>query len=224
MADPRIATKPRTIRSVSYRELRELSYMGANVFHEEATFPVRQAGIPINIRNTNQPDDPGTMIVAEDSADSEGTVTGIAGRKNFTVITIEKMMMNQEVGFARRILDVLETNGISFEHMPSGIDTLSVIIDNDQLKDNLQNVLFEIKIRCQPDSIKTAYNIAMVAIVGRGMLHTLGVAARVFGAVARAGINVRMINQGSSELSIIFGVDNENYEIVIQSLYKEFIL
>lgn len=223
MADPRIVVNPRTIASLSYRELRELSYMGASVFHEEATFPVRLAGIPINIKNTNEPDHPGTMIVGENVTQTMGVITGIAGRKNFSVITVEKDLMNQEIGFVRKLLTVLESHGISIEHVPGGIDTVSIIVDNTELAEKTDEVVHEINNVCQPESVTVQPNLAMIAIVGRNMIHTPGVAARVFTAIAKAGINTRLINQGSSELNIIIGVDNAVYEETIRAIYAEFV-
>lgn len=224
MADPRVVDGPRKIQFVTYRELRELSYMGANVFHEEAMFPVQEAGIATNIRNTNDPDDEGTYIVAEeDGHKSNDFITGVAGRKNFTVITVEKKLMNQEMGFVRRILTVLEENSISFEHMPSGIDTLSIIIDDRQLALKLELVLSEIKESCSPDTIEASSKMAMIAIVGRAMVHTPGIAAKVFLALAKEKINIRMINQGSSEISIIIGVENDDYESTVRAIYGAFI-
>lgn len=223
MADPRVVPDPRPISVVTYRELRELAYMGANVFHEEAIFPVLEAGITTNIRNTNEPDHPGTAIVAENfQLKNAGTITGIAGRKNFTVITIEKRMMNQQVGFVRQISTVLEASGISFEHMPSGIDTLSIVIDDQQLSGKLNKVVSEIKTECSPDSVEVFPGMAMIAAVGRGMIHTPGVAAKLFTALARAGVNIRMINQGSSEINIIIGVENDDYEIAVRAIYQAF--
>lgn len=224
MADPRVVKHPNKIETVTYSELRELSYMGADVFHEEAMFPVQDAGIPTCIRNTNNPSDSGTSIVSDTNRhDDESLITGIAGRKNFTVIAVAKAMMNQQVGFVRRILTVLEANGISFEHMPSGIDTLSIIIDDRQLNGKLDRVLDEIKAECSPDTIETYPHMAMVAIVGQAMAHRPGVAAKVFAALAGERINIRMINQGSSEISIIIGVENADYECAIRAIYRAFV-
>ena len=223
MADPRIVHQPRKIHSITYRELRELTYMGANVFHEEAMFPVQEAGITTNIRNTNNPQDSGTYIVNKDSRCDKGNIIGLAGRKNFTVITIEKIMMNQQVGFVRRILTVLEENEISFEHMPSGIDTLSIIIDDKQLDGKLEKVVRQIKSGCSPDTLEVYPNMSMIAVVGRAMVHVPGMAAKVFTAVANEKINIRMINQGSSEISIIIGVENEDYEKAVKAIYQTFV-
>ena len=223
MADPRIVENPQGVASLSHRELRELTYMGANVFHEEATLPVRRAGIPINIKNTNEPEHSGTMVVSESTPETERLITGIAGRKNFSVITIEKTMMNQEIGFIRKILAVLESHGISIEHVPGGIDTVSIIVGNADLAEKTDEVVREINNVCQPESVTVQPNLAMIAIVGRNMIHTPGVAARVFTAIAKAGINTRLINQGSSELNIIVGVDNAMYEDTIRAIYAEFV-
>jgi aspartate kinase len=222
MADPRIVKDASPMEVVTYGELRELAYMGASVLHDEAVFPVRQAGIPVNIRNTNRPGDPGTMIVKDASPVTEkGTITGIAGKKDFTVIAVEKA--NQELGFARRLLSVLEVNGISFEHMPSGIDTLSVVVADKNLDGRLEKVLSEIQTECQPDSVNVYRNMALIATVGRGMAYTPGISARVFAALGNASINIRMIDQGSSEINIIVGVGNDDFEKAVQAIYKAFV-
>jgi len=224
MVDPRVVENPKKIKTVTYREMRELAYMGANVFHEEAMFPVQDAKIATSIRNTNDPEDDGTcIVVGGEVLENKDIITGIAGRKDFTVIRIEKKMMNQEVGFARKILSILESEGISFEHMPSGIDTLSVIIDERQLGQKLDGVLNGIWEICLPDGVVVDNKIAMIAVVGREMAYTPGVAARVFTALAEEGINVRMINQGSSEISIIIGVKNDDYEGAIRAIYRAFV-
>ncbi|MGI6704759.1 MAG: aspartate kinase [Clostridia bacterium] len=224
MADPRIVKNPKPIEKITYRELRELAYMGATVLHDEAIFPVREAGIPINIKNTNRPEDPGTFIISDAEATvSAGTITGIAGRKGFTVIHIEKNMMNSELGFGRRLLSVLEENGISFEHLPSGIDTISAVVADCQLEHKLERVLEGIRHRCKPDYIDLHPNLALIATVGQGMVNTPGIAARLFGALGREGINVRMIDQGSSELNIIVGVDNEDFEKAVEAIYRAFV-
>jgi aspartate kinase len=224
MADPRIVKDARSMEVVTYGELRELAYMGASVLHDEAVFPVRQAGIPVNIRNTNRPDDPGTRIVKDASPVTEkGTITGIAGKKDFTVIAVEKAMMNQELGFARRLLSVLEVNGVSFEHMPSGIDTLSVVIAEKELDGRIEKILSEIQTECQPDSINVSRGMALIATVGRGMAYTPGISARIFAALGQANINIRMIDQGSSEINIIVGVGNDDFERTVQAIYKAFV-
>lgn len=224
MADPRIVENPRPIELVTYKELRELAYMGASVLHDEAIFPVRQAGIPVNIRNTFQPDHPGTMIVSEAKpAAVRGSITGIAGRKDFTVITLEKALMNQELGYGRRLLEALEINNISFEHLPSGIDTISAVVSDSQLKDKLDRVIGEIKTLCRPDSLEVQSKIALIATVGRGMARIPGMAARLFTALAEAEVNVRMIDQGSSELNIIVGVDARDFEKAMRAVYNAFV-
>lgn len=224
MADPRIVKNPLPIKTVTYRELRELSYMGASVLHEEAVFPVRNAGIPINIRNTNEPEAPGTMIVASTNEyDSDRVITGIAGKKGFSVITIEKDMMNAEVGFGRRILDVLEDNDISFEHLPSGVDTMSVIVTTSYLENRRERMIASINKRVRPDSIVIEDGLALLAVVGRGMVKAKGTAARVFNAISNAGINIRMIDQGSSELNIIVGVEEHDLDKALNAIYSEFV-
>ncbi len=224
MADPRIIDNPRTINELTYRELRELAYMGATVLHDEAVFPVRHAGIPVNIRNTNRPDDKGTMIVPGDgSGKHTGTITGIAGRKDFTVIAIEKAMMNAEIGFGRRVLSVLEANGVSFEHLPSGIDTMSLVISDGQLNGKVDDVIDGLRAEVKPDSVDVTSQMALIATVGRGMAHIPGMAAKLFGALAGAGINIRMIDQGSSELNIIVGVHADDFENAMKAIYKAFV-
>jgi len=224
MADPNIVNNPKPIDTITYRELRELAYMGAKVLHDEAIFPVKQAGIPVRIKNTNKPEDPGTIIVKDaDPITHKGEITGIAGKKNFTVIAIEKAFMNSEIGFGRRLLSVLETNGISFEHMPSGIDTISLVIADSYLEGKLEKVLREIKMECEPDSVEVYPNMALIATVGRGMAYTPGIAGRLFSALGKNNINVRMIDQGSSEINIIVGVETEDFEAAIRAIYEEFV-
>ena len=226
MADPRIVKDPLPIQTVTYRELRELSYMGASVLHEDAIFPVRYAGIPINIRNTNVPDAPGTMIVSATSEyDTEHIITGIAGKRGFSVINIEKDMMNAEIGFGRRVLDVLEDNDIAFEHLPSGVDTMSVVIASSTIKDDFkrERILSSINKRVRPDSVIIEDGLALLAVVGRGMVKAKGTAARVFSAISAAGINIRMIDQGSSELNIIIGVEEYDLEKALVAIYNEFV-
>ena len=224
MTDPRIVDAPRTIDELTYRELRELAYMGATVLHDEAIFPVREAGIPVHIRNTNEPGQAGTRITrgGMDQAPS-GRITGIAGRKNFTIIALEKTLMNTEIGFGRRLLGVLERHDLSWEHLPSGIDTLSIVLKSDVVGDRLDTLLDEIRRDCQPDSIEVNTDIALIATVGRGMSHVPGTAARLFGALAAAGINIRMIDQGSSELNIIVGVENNDFERTVRVIYEAFV-
>ncbi|MDH3582763.1 MAG: aspartate kinase [Phycisphaerae bacterium] len=223
VTDPNVVHNPRPIQTVTYRELRELAYMGASVLHDEAIFPVREAGIPVNIRNTNDPDHPGTMIVRGDQAEITSDITGIAGRRDFTVIAIEKALMNAELGYGRRLLETLEASGISFEHMPSGIDTISVVIRDSELDGKLEKVLEDIRVACKPDSLEVFSNMALIATVGRGMAHHTGTAARLFAALADAGVNIRMIDQGSSELNIIVGVEADDFEKAVQAIYRAFV-
>jgi aspartate kinase len=221
MTDPRIVDNPRPMRLVTYREIRELAYMGANVFHEEAIFPVYKARIPINIRNTNAPEDPGTMIV--DRRDTkDGVVVGIAGRTGFTNISIEKLLMNKEIGFGRRLFGILESHRISFEHAPSGIDTMSVIVSDEQLKGKLHGLVEDLKKQLNPDRVEVAGSFALIATVGEGMAYHPGIAAKLFTALAQDGINVRVIDQGSSEINIIVGVEAKDYENAVRAVYRAF--
>ncbi len=222
VADPRIVDGPAVIKRITYRELRELSYMGAMVLHEDAIFPVYKANIPINIRNTNDPESPGTMIVPNMADDDNGTITGIAGRKGFSVISVEKANMNSEVGFGRRVLSALEKNDIKFEHMPSGIDTLGVVLSTGDLKNNQMRLIDDIYSICQPDSLEVFTGLALIATVGRGMIKQIGVAGRLFSALGKNGVNIRMIDQGSSEINIIVGVEEKDFEKAIRSIYSEF--
>lgn len=225
MADPRIVQNPKPIAKITYRELRELSYMGAIVLHEESIFPVRESGIPISIKNTNAPSDPGTLIVTDaDPITRKGTITGIAGKKDFTVIIIEKALMNTELGFGRKILGILENNEISFEHLPSGIDSLSVVISDSQLDGKLDIILEEIRQQCKPDSIEVTPDMSLIATVGRGMAYTPGVSAKLFSALGSGNINIRMIDQGSSEINIIIGIGNSDFEKAIQTIYNAFVV
>jgi aspartate kinase len=223
VTDPRIIDNPKVINTITYKELRELSYMGASVLHEDAIFPVRKEGIPINIKNTNAPSDPGTMIVESTSMKPEYTITGIAGKRGFTVVTIEKDMMNSELGFGRRVLEEFEKNGVSFEHMPSGIDTMSVVVHQAEFGKKEQEILAGIHRNTHPDSIEIESDIALIAVVGRGMKATRGTAGRIFSALAHAHVNVKMIDQGSSELNIIVGVEDSDFEKAIQAIYNIFV-
>ena len=221
--DPRIVKDPQPISCISYRELRELSYMGASVLHEDAVFPVRKAGIPINIRNTNRPEDNGTMIVPEvPKTAQQHLVTGIAGRKGFTSVLVEKSMMNNEVGFGAKILDIFAASGAPFEHCPTGIDTMSVVVNSAQFREKKNVILQQIRSELQPEYVCVEPGLAMIAVVGHGLVYAKGSAARVFGTLAKAGVNIRMIDQGSSEMNIIIGVAEEDYETAIRSLYDEF--
>lgn len=222
MADPRIVENPKAIKVITYQELRELSYMGATVLHEDAVFPVFKANIPIHIKNTNNPADRGTMIVPNLSDVESDIITGIAGKKGFTVIALEKAKMNAELGFGRRVLSALEMNGIRFEHMPSGIDTLGVVIADSEIAGKQPQLLDDVYNLCQPDSLEVFRGMALIATVGRGMINRVGVAARIFATLARHNINIRMIDQGSSEINIIVGVNEEDFERAIRSIYAEF--
>lgn len=224
MSDPNIVENPKPIEVVTYKELRELSYMGAKVLHEESIFPIRDVGIPINIKNTNKPEDKGTLIVDDDKPiNYSGTITGIAGKKGFTVIAVQKMLMNSEQGFCRKLLSILESNGVSFENMPSGIDSVSLVIEDSQLGDKLDNILEEIKRQCNPDSLEVYPNMALIATVGRGMSRTKGISSKIFTGLAEGDVNIRMINQGSSEINIIVGVENSDFEKALKAIYKAFV-
>ena len=223
MADPRIIEDPKVINTITYKELRELSYMGATVLHEDAIFPVRYAKIPINIKNTNRPDDRGTYIVPETDDSPEYTITGVAGKTGFSTITLEKDMMNSELGFGRRVLQSIEENGVSFEHFPSGIDTMTVVMATADLQKKRGDIMASICKSVNPDNIFTEDNLALVAIVGRGMVKAKGTAARIFTALAKAGVNIRMIDQGSCELNIIVGVDEHDYIVALKAIYNEFV-
>ncbi len=224
VADPRIIYKPEGIETVTYKELRELSYMGFNVLHEDAIFPVRREGIPINIRNTNSPEDEGTWIVESTCQKPKYVITGIAGKKGFCAVNIEKDSMNSEVGFGRKVLQIFEDNGISFEHVPSGIDTMTVFVHQDEFMHKEQKVVSGIHRLADPDAIDIEADLALIAVVGRGMKSTRGTAGRIFSALAHANVNVKMIDQGSSELNIIIGVANADFETAIKAIYDIFVL
>lgn len=224
VADPRIVPNPKAIKYITYRELRELSYMGASVLHEDAIFPVRHCGIPINIRNTNAPEDNGTWIVESTCQKQDYVVTGIAGKKDFCTIFISKAMMNSEIGFGRKVLQAFEENNISFEHMPSGIDTMTIVVHADEFIHKEQSVVSAIHRLAEPDSVEIESGLALVAVVGRGMKSASGTAGKLFTALAKEGINIRMIDQGSSELNIIIGVDNKDFETAIKAIYNTFIV
>lgn len=223
VADPRIIDNPEVIETITYRELRELSYMGASVLHEDAIFPVRREGIPINIRNTNKPEDKGTLIAESTCRKPRYVITGIAGKKGFCSINIEKAMMNAEVGFCRKILSVFEQQDISIEHMPSGIDTMTVFVHQDEFVEHEQSVIAGIHRAVEPDAVDLEADLALIAVVGRGMKATRGTAGRIFSALAHARINVKMIDQGSSEFNIIIGVKNSDFETAIKAIYDIFV-
>ena len=224
MADPRIVKDPVPISTITYREMRELSYMGATVLHEDAIFPLRKEGIPINVRNTNDPENPGTMVVESTCSKPRYTITGIGGKKGFASITIEKAMMNAEVGFGRRVLEVFEDVGMTFEHTPSGIDTFSVFVNQHELEPHEQQVIAGLHRSVRPDMIELESDLALIAVVGRGMRRTRGTAGRIFSALAHAHVNVKMIDQGSSELNIIIGVENRDFEAAIKAIYEIFVI
>lgn len=221
MADPRIVENPKKIDVVTYRELRELAYMGATVLHEDSIFPVLEAAIPINVRNTNDPENSGTMIIPAIEGRDGATdgITGIAGKKNFTVITVEKDGMNTEIGFGRRLLGCLEKFGLAFEHMPSSIDTISIVVADVRIRGCIEELIDEIHTVCRPDSVEVSSNMAIIATVGRGMIRQVGISAKLFNALAQNHVNVRMIDQGSSEINIIVGVENDDFEKAVKSIY-----
>ena len=223
IADPRIVRKPKSIDVITYRELRELSYMGATVLHEDAIFPVRKEGIPINIRNTNSPEDKGTLIVEGTCRKPRFVITGIAGKKDFASITVEKAMMNSEVGFCKKVLEVFEENDISIEHMPSGIDTMTIFVHQDEFEEKEQKVIAGIHRAVEPDFLELESDLALIAVVGRGMRATRGTSGRIFSALAHANVNVKMIDQGSSELNIIIGVRNHDFETAVNAIYDIFV-
>ena len=226
MADPRIVDLPKTIEEISFREIREMSYMGASVFHDEAILPVREANIPIRIKNTNRPDDAGTLItpLLSEQAVNLTEIAGIAGRKDFSMICLEKTLMNKEVGFAHRLLGILREQGVSFEQCPSSIDSISVIIDDANLQGLEEVIVEDIRRQLQPDKLYVEKNLALIAVVGEGMVRTVGIAGKIFSALKDAGINVRVINQGASEMNIIIGVSGDEYEKAVRSLYTAFVL
>ena len=216
IADPRIIKNPKPIDVITYRELRELSYMGATVLHEDAIFPVRKEGIPINIRNTNAPEEKGTLIVEDTCRKPRFTITGIAGKKDFASSTIEKAMMNSDVGFCRKVLEV-------FEHMPSGIDTMTIFVHRDEFEEKEQDVIAGIHRAVEPDFLELESDLALIAVVGRGMRATRGTSGRIFAALAHANVNVKMIDQGSSELNIIIGVRSHDFDAAINAIYDIFV-
>lgn len=223
IADPRVVKNPKSIDVITYRELRELSYMGATVLHEDAIFPVRKEGIPINIRNTNAPEDKGTLIVEATCRKPRFVITGIAGKKDFASITVEKAMMNSQVGFCKKVLEVFEDNDISIEHMPSGIDTMTIFVHQDEFEEKEQKVIAGIHRAVEPDLVEMESDLALIAVVGRGMKATRGTSGRIFSALAHANVNVKMIDQGSSELNIIIGVRNHDFNAAIKAVYDIFV-
>ncbi|MGF0032883.1 aspartate kinase [Bariatricus sp. SGI.154] len=223
IADPRVVNNPKAIDVITYRELRELSYMGATVLHEDAIFPVRKEGIPINIRNTNSPEDKGTLIVEDTCRKPRFVITGVTGKKDFASITVEKAMMNSEVGFCKKVLQVFEDNAISIEHMPSGIDTMTIFVHQDEFEEKEQKVIAGIHRAVEPDFLELESDLALIAVVGRGMRATRGTSGRIFSALAHANVNVKMIDQGSSEMNIIIGVRNHDFNAAINAIYDIFV-
>ena len=223
VTDPRIVSNPKVIEAITYKELRELSYMGATVLHEDAIFPISKEGIAINIRNTNAPEDKGTLIVEATCRQPKYVITGIAGKQGFASITIEKAMMNSEIGFCRKVLQVFEDNHISIEHMPSGIDTMSVFVHQSEFEEKEQRVIAGIHQAVQPDSVDLESDLALIAVVGRGMKAKRGTSGKIFDALAQAHVNVRMIDQGSSELNIVIGVRNHDFDNAIKAIYNTFV-
>ncbi|MDO4517951.1 MAG: aspartate kinase, partial [Bacillota bacterium] len=223
MADPRIVENPKPINSISYFELRELSYMGASVLHEDAIYPAKVANIPINIRNTNRPQDPGTFITATPSKGEKHTVSGIAGKKEFTVINIYKSHLASEKGFIRKLAGIMEDNDITIEHLPTGIDTMSVVVDNKMLNGRLDEIVEELNQQLKPDSLEVIENMALIATVGAGMAARKGTSAKLFTALANEGVNIMMIDQGSSEMNIIVGVDSRDFNKAIKAIYDAFV-
>jgi aspartate kinase len=222
-ADPRIIKNPKRIEQITYKELRELSYMGASVLHEDAIFPVRKAGIPINIRNTNEPGHPGTIIIPQAKGEPEAGITGIAGHKGFAVVAIEKAMMNAELGFGKRVLQAAEECELSFEHLPTGIDTMCVVLSEQALNPKREQFIHRIIELTEPDSIEIHDEMALIATVGRGMVRQRGIASKLFNGLYQAGVNIRMIDQGSSEMNIIIGVSNHEFETAVRAIYNTFI-
>lgn len=224
MADPRIIQHPKRIDTITYSELRELSYMGASVLHEEAIFPVKEKNIPIIILNTNHPEEGGTIIVEEDTSDSEQMITGIAGKKNFTVIAIYKNHMSDEVGIIRRALEVCENYRVSIEHIPSGIDSFSIVVNSEDVKDIIYDIVGDMKKACNADEVKVIDNIALIATVGHQMMYRPGISGKLFAVLGKHNINIRMIAQGTDEMNIIVGVENKDYEKTVEAIYSNFVV
>jgi aspartate kinase len=222
MADPRIVKNPKPIDRISYIELRELSYMGASVLHEDAVFPARKAGIPINIRNTNAPLDSGTIITGDTESLDDKVISGIAGKKDFTIISIYKNMMNKEIGFVRRALMILEDYHVNFDHMPTGIDSVSMVIESSELEGKLEDVLEAFQMQLTPDEITVTENLAMIAVVGLGMTRRIGTAARITDTMRDNDINIRLLIQGTNEINTMLGVENKDFEKAMNAIYHEF--
>ncbi len=224
MADPRIVENPEPIPEVTYDELRELSYSGAQVLHEDTIFPVQEKNIPLNIRNTNAPEDAGTMIREDFTTNREANrfITGITGKKDFTIISLSKRGMHNQVGVLHKALSVLTRHNLSVDYVPNGIDNVSMVLPTETVEPHLYTILAEIQKEVKPDSLCVHDQIAVVAAVGRRMAYRPGISGKVFAALGEAGINIRMINQGPDELNIIFGVDNKDFAEAIRVLYHSF--
>ena len=225
MADPKVVKEPRPIPYITYQELRELSYMGASVLHEESILPVKEKNIPLNIRNTNRPEDPGTMIlerISGEEGDANRIITGIAGRRSFTVLTIYQKHIATDTRIIRKTLEMLEACRVEVEHITLGVDSFNLVMPTDQIRDRIYELIAEIKNRLQPDDVKVEDGIALIACVGRRMVSVPGSSAKLFGALGANNINIRMIAQGSEEISIIVGVDNKDFERTIRTLYDGF--
>jgi aspartate kinase len=227
MADPRIVEYPEQIKKITYQELRELSYMGASVLHDEAVFPARQSGIPINIRNTNEPDNAGTLIVRDGydcgSYKNDHIITGIAGRKDFTIFDVHKEHMANEVGIVKKALEIFEDKGLSIDHIPSGIDSFSIVLPTESVKRNTHEIVEELKVKCDADTITVHKNLSLITTVGVKMAYQPGISAKVFSALGENNINIRMIDQGSSEINIIVGVEDKDFENAIRAIYNVFV-
>lgn len=223
MADPRIIDHPKWIDVITYSELRELSYMGANVLHEDAIFPVKEVNIPILIKNTNAPDDPGTMIVDKvENDDKSKLITGISGKQDYTVFTIYRHNSSNEIGILRKALEIFEKYQVCVEHVPTGIDNFSIVVATSAIERCLYEVAAELKQACKTDSIKVTGNISLIAVVGRNMASQCGTSGRLFKTLGDNNINIRMIAQGSDEINIIVGIENEDFNRAIQVIYREF--
>lgn len=222
MADPRMVENPLPVEEITYREIRELSYMGASVFHDEAMFPVREASIPIHILNTNQPEDAGTRILPRRPL-TDALIAGVAGRPNFSMLYIEKALMNQTRGFGRQVLETVASHGISYDNTPSGIDSMSVIMRKEELGNKGEALVEDIRRILQPDRVELLSGLAMIATVGEGMSHRVGIAARLFTALAQAGVNVRVIDQGASEINIMVGVEEADLKRALDAIYRAFV-
>lgn len=223
MADPRIVKDPKNIERITYAELRELSYMGASVLHEDAIFPIREYNIPIHVLNTNRPQDPGTLVLDKIDDEVDGPlITGIAGKKGFLSIEVVKRNMSNMVGIVSGALDVLRKYEVSIEHLPSGIDSFNIVLAKKDVEHNLYEILADIKERIAPDSIRVTEPLALIAIVGRNMNARAGSSGKLFTALGNAGVNIRMISQGSSEIDIIVGVANADFDKAVRALYQSF--